>query len=386
MPPSDSLTEWVATDVSEQVVEQVSVRRLPAETAFLFRPVSMGTGIIHFAKKVVGAVGGLSMSDRMDVEVMVTAGKTKPAAQESGRSQGRNSKLAPATPAIKDVAPGQPAFLADPLVMDMLSGHLGFPAQNPVPSGAGDTQAAQRRKYPLPFAFSYVLPQGSYLLNPTHRLPLPDTPPGLDTSPPAYQQALALAKRGLLKEASEVLDDLLKEQKNKKQRNPLVESSYEFVNAHLKLSAKEYEEAIKKFKSLFSDKDYGVASRFYAALATEYSGDTLAAITGYQGVISYNPEGYFTPEAAYRIARIFLNARANERAMKEYLRFMEIYPRSPFIDDTIMDLAHIYDQIYDFQNFDLALKLYDGLIKEYGESPYLDSAVARRKFILENYF
>ena len=65
---------------------------------------------------------------------------------------------------------------------------------------------------------------------------------------------------------------------------------------------------------------------------------------------------------------------------------MRTYPKSPFIDDALVDLAGIYDHIYSYQDFDEALKLYDSLITDYGESPYLDTVAARKNFIQQNYF
>lgn len=387
MPPSDSMTEWIAQDFPPSLLEQVAVRRLPAESVFVFRPLTGGIANIQFAKKVVGSVGAMSRTERLDVEVMITDRKSKPPKPGAPARDRTNKPWAAPADLVPLQTDSPPAFLSDPLVMDMLEGQLGFPAQNPPPPGV-DTESALRRKYTLPFSYSYVIPEGSYLLNPTHQLPLPDTPSGIDSPPipPLYLQALALAKRGLLKQAMDVLEEMLKEEQGKKYRNFRIEAFYQFVNAHLKMAAKEYADAIPRFKSLFTDRDYGLASRFYAALATENSGDTLGAISAYQGAISHNPEGFFTPEAAYRIARIFHNARAYDRARREYLDYVRTYPRTPFTDDSIMGLAHIHDHIYDFQDFDVALKLYESIETTYDESPYLETARARKKFILENYF
>ena len=369
LPPSTVLSQWVVRDYPSQILEIVTVRRLPAETVFLFRPLKAGTGVVRLAHKEIATE---SVTEYHEVEVIITEGKSRAAAGP------------PAEPGNPGAA-GEPMPLDD-LVMAMIEGRLGFPAKNPTPQSGLDSALFMRRLYPLPYSATYIFPPGSFLLNPLHRLPLPDTPPGLDTPPAAYHQALQLAKRGLIKPAADVLEGLIKDQKARKARNPIVESYYEFMKGHLRMSAENYPDAVKTFEALYPDKEFGVGSRFYGALAKEYSGDTIGAISGYQGVISHNPEGYFTPEAAWRIARMFYNARAFGRAIQEYTEFLQVYPKSPFIDDVLMDLAKIYDQVYVHQNFDIAIKLYDTLLTNFADSPYADTAQARKKFIMENYF
>ena len=392
MPPSDALAEWIIQDMTAAIVEHVAVRRLPAETVFLFRPTAVGTTLIRFAKKAVGSAGPMALTDRQEGEVIVTAGQSKSAKLAGPRTipalkkpAGEKADAARAPSAT--AAPVPANYSGDPLILDMLEGQLGFPAENPPPYVPTETELALMEKYPLPFSYYYVIPKGSYLLNPSHQLPLPDTPPAVDTPQyPAYHHALALARRGLLKQASDALEELIKEQRGKPEKNAAVEAFYQFVNAHIKLANKEYGDAAKKFKTLYADRDYGPASRFYAALATEWSGDTLGAISGYQGALSRYPKSFFAPEAAWRIARIFLNARAFDRARLEYEEFIQKNARTPFIDDAIMDLAYIHDQIYAYQDFELAIKLYDTLATQYAESLFADTAQARKKFILENYY
>lgn len=384
MPSTDALSEWVVQEYPESLLEQVAIRRLPAETVFLFRPLAMGGGLIRFAKKASG-VGSKMLT--YDVEVMVTGNEMAPPVETP-----RKNTPAPSPAAARGKSPAGSAaqsndVWSDPLFLRMLHGRLGFPAKNPLPTGPSDTEEMLRRKNTLPYSLTYVFPEGSYLLNPTHHLPLPDTPPGIDTAPPAYHQALALARRGLNLQASLVLDDMVKDMKSRqKTLPPAVLAFYEFVNAHIQMDMGNYPEAVRRFKELFPDKNFGRGSRFYAALATEKLGDTLGAISGYQGVISYNPEGYFTPEAAYRIARLFLKSNAYERAIQEYKDYILNYPHSPFIDDAILDLATVYDQIYEYQDFDVALKLYESILQDYSASPYKDTVVLRKKYVMENYF
>lgn len=386
LPPSDALGEWVLRDMPSNLLEQQATRRLPAETVFLFRPLAAGIGILRFVKKVPGGGPVMSETESHEVEVMILS----PASATTSKAVPRpGPKMPPGGPrgGVSSEAAATPPH-ANPLILDMLTGQLGFPAKNPEPSSADDTDAAMRRKNPLPYSLSYVLPSGSYLLNPTHRMPLPDTPPGVDTPPAAYHQALALANRGLLKEAAKVLEELVKEEKEKglKGKSRMAADFYEFVKAHLALTDGDYPEAIKKFQELVPTKDFGVAARFYTGLAMENSGDTLGAISAYQGVVSHHPTGFFASEAAWRICRIFYNAQAYERAIHEYANFISDKSTSAYIDDAYMDLARIYDQVYDHQDFDVSIRLYDALIQQYPESAYHDSAVARRKFIQENYF
>jgi len=382
LPPPDALAEWMVQDAPAALIEQVSIRRLPAETVFVFRPLQVGTGLVRFFQKVVGASGGQARTVTQEVEVMVTDRKIPPPSTSQAPSV-RGSSGRPR------VAPGgsrrSQSIYGDPLIMKMLDGHLGFPAKNPVPPPLSDTDLRDKRN-PLPYSLSYIFPKGSYLLNPTHQMPLPDTPPGLDTAPPAYHQALTLARRGLYREASGVLEELIKDLEKKEIRNPAVEAFYQFVVGHLRMADGKYKEAVDEFKKLHSNRIYSIGSRFYSALAMERSGDTLGAITGYQSVVSLHPDGVLTPESAYRIARLFLNAKVFPQAMKEYTEYIETYPQTAFIDDAIVDLAKIYDQVYEFQNFETAMKLYDSVIQNLSESPHLDTAVNRKNFIQKNYF
>ena len=242
----------------------------------------------------------MSENTYQEIEVMVTEARAAPMPQGKSvrggspagppglsrtalqrRRRGAGAGLGTVAP---DTAYGSP--YSDPLIWEMLNGQLGFPVKNPEPELLSDTEEAERRRNPLPFSLTYVFPKGSYLLNPTHWLPLPDTPPGIDTAPPAYHQALALARRNLYRQALEVLEGLIEDMKAKKIHMSIVETFYQFVNAHLQLASGNYEDAIKRFKSMYDDKFFGRGSRFYAAYATELSGDTLAAISAYQGVIS----------------------------------------------------------------------------------------------------
>ncbi|MBI4180070.1 tetratricopeptide repeat protein [bacterium] len=382
---SDALSQWSVADYPESLVEPAGVQRLPAETVFLFRPRTIGQGSIRFVKRASG--GAEMLAYEVDVMITGTQPLDIPAAPaerpEPGLPQARPDRL----PAPAAKSGGDRSIWADPLFSRMLHGRLGFPAKNPPPMTPTDTEIALRKLNPLPYDLSYVLPEGSYLNNPTHKMPLPDTPPGVDVVPPAYHQALELARRGLFAQASGVLDEMVADMtKGGKKVPAAILSFYRFVNAHIQMELRQYPEAVTRFRALFEDRDFGLGSRFYAALATERNGDTLGAVTAYQGVISYDPGGYFTPEAAYRIAQIFLRAEAYERAIEEYKSFIRNYPRSPFIDDTVFDLATIYDQIYEHQDFDLALNLYDRILTDYGESVYVDTAASRKKFVLENFF
>lgn len=480
LPPSDSFSQWRIESVTPPgLLEEVSIRLLPAETLFVFRPLSRGIAMLRFLKKVVGAGSMMSKSGEYEVEVIIAGGEAPPAPPEpsanlwtSGPGPAVSAPMTYYTPAggqpLRSPSPWAspssdadrgilnddsraaglkpvPGFANDPmvaimlhgkvgfpahglesytgfdselqpsearptkvirvrdgkkmevdvkdvrgmvphpLVSSMLHGQRGFPANNIPPEDPHETMVNFRRLYPLPIMPEHI--QGrSFLENPVHPLPMSDTPPGLDTAPPKYNQAVALARRGFLKQAAGVLEELIKDLQKRDVRNLVVEKFCEFVIAEVHLTEGNYDEARKRFDTMRDDPDFGIGARFYTALSAELAGDTLGAITAYQGVISHNPDGFFTPEAAYRIGHILMNSRAYERAIQEYASYVRMYPISAFIDDAIMDLAYIYDHIYPHQDFDVAMKLYDSLVSDYDESSYYDSALTRKKFIQEKYF
>lgn len=142
-----------------------------------------------------------------------------------------------------------------------------------------------------------------------------------------------------------------------------------------------YQFAITGFpKGIFNDKSqFGIAESYLSK--NEY--DT--AIVEYLRVIAQYETSPLAGEAGFKAGNIFKDRKEYMLAELEYGRVVSKYPENRYADDSLYNIAEMYDKIYEYRDFKKATEAYGKLVQKYPKSEFAKISAERKQYIEENY-
>jgi tetratricopeptide (TPR) repeat protein len=90
-------------------------------------------------------------------------------------------------------------------------------------------------------------------------------------------------------------------------------------------------------------------------------------------------------EAQLGIGNTYKRLEEYQKAIVEYQKVLDLYPKTASADDACFYLADIYDREPSIRDFEKAMRIYKLLMEAYPDSIWFDRAKERKRYLEENY-
>ncbi|MEK9149102.1 MAG: tetratricopeptide repeat protein, partial [Candidatus Desantisbacteria bacterium] len=216
-----------------------------------------------------------------------------------------------------------------------------------------------------------------------------------------YLFAYSLIKKGFYQPALNELGQILTEEPETKIKDKIL-----FTMAQILFKMEKYAEAVSTLKtlltetpkssliyeanliiadSLFSQKNFLDARLQYLKVLHRLSNEEILDDPYPELPPTLRKKEELLAETQLGIGNTYKRLEEYQKAIVEYQKVLDLYPRTASADDACFYLADIYDREPLIRDFEKAVKIYRLLMEVYPDSIWFDRAKERKKYLEENY-
>ena len=216
-----------------------------------------------------------------------------------------------------------------------------------------------------------------------------------------YLFAYTLIKKGFYQPALNELTQILQEEPETKIKDRIL-----FTMAQIFFKMEKYAEAISTLKTLlaetpkssliyeanliiadnlFSQNNFLDARLQYLKMLHKLSNEEMLEDSYPELPPTLRKKEELLSDAQLGVGSTYKRLEEYQKAIVEYQKVLDIYPKTASADDACFYLADIYDREPSIRDFEKAVRIYKLLMEAYPESIWFDRAKERKKYLEENY-